>query len=97
MASSATYSDGDLFRKRVQMQDTRVSRSDNVFGIDNGELGLELRGDSNRLDRRCQHETGGDIFIVDTLQPYPDVVTAVGDGQFLALFVVYASDFDGGL
>ena len=90
----AAYSESDLFRKRVDMQNARISRADDVFRLDDTEIRLE-RGD--RFDGfrdRCEDESGCNVFIGHAAEPQTDVVTAESLIQLLCLFGVNAGHLD---
>jgi hypothetical protein len=83
-----TYGYRDFLGKSVDVQNTRVSTTDDTLGLQNTEIGLE-RGDSlDRLGRRGQDETRHNVFIVDTTQSDTDVVTAECRFQFVVVFSV---------
>ena len=85
---ACAYGESDLLRNRMTVHDRRVARADDVLVVEDGELRLELAYSMDRGRRAREHEPGADVFVVDTAQTDPHVVTAErGVNLFLDLVI----------
>jgi len=79
----------------MQVENTGVSRADNVLGLDDGEVGLELGDSLDGLGGRGEDETGLDLIVVDATETETDVVTAECGVELLGSLGVDGGNFDG--
>lgn len=70
-----TYSNGNFLSKGVDVQDTAVTGTDNVLGVNEANVCLEGSDSLDRLLNRGKDKTGGNVSVGNTRDSHSDVVT----------------------
>jgi hypothetical protein len=85
-------SNGNLFLRRVDVQNTVESGCHDGLDVEKDNLGLECGDAVNGSLGRAEHETGEDVFFFDTTDADTDLVTACSTGDFVFLLSVQGGD-----
>ena len=78
----------------MTVHDGRVAGADDIFVVEDGELGLELAYGVDGVRWACEYEAGADLLVVNAAQPDADVVTAQRLLHLLVHLVVYRGYLD---
>lgn len=71
----STYSNGNFLSKGVDVQDTAVTGTDNVLGVNETNVCLEGSDSLDGLLNRGKDETGGNVSVRNTRDSHSDIVT----------------------
>ena len=86
--ANGTDHERNLLCQSMNVHDRSVSRTNNVFVVEDDELSLELGDGVNGGLRRGEDETDADILVFNSAQSYTNVVTAHGERNLVFHLIV---------